>query len=340
MNISLNGTLQRDRTIDIAKGITIILVVIGHLNHFFQYTNPLIIGIYSFHMPLFVCLSGYFFKRGKEDTFIAFLNKKFNNLIVPYFLLAFLTLFIQSIFNERLSSIWLKGIFIGNGLENRLDFNIALWFLPMLFFSNVLFYFISYIAREKIIIKTLLCTACSAIGIYLTKISAFSLWNIDLAFVVQLFMLFGYTLKLKKEYIQKIYSFPVQALLLITVVLGAFYNGRIDMNARCFNNPIIFYFTAIAGTLIILKISMLLEKVKYAKDFFGYLGIKSLYIMALHIPAGSIMYNIFMGLLPTQIQNYLWKPNIAGTLYIVAGSIMISLFVERCLRLHIKEVKL
>lgn len=55
---------QKDRLvyIDIAKGIAIILVVIGHLlqyNFSGTYKHILFNWIYSFHMPVFMMLSGY-----------------------------------------------------------------------------------------------------------------------------------------------------------------------------------------------------------------------------------------------------------------------------------------
>ena len=51
--------MARDSSIDIAKGVGIILVVFGH-----DTLCPSIIRnvIFSFHMPLFFILSGYFYK--------------------------------------------------------------------------------------------------------------------------------------------------------------------------------------------------------------------------------------------------------------------------------------
>ena len=45
----------RNTRIDIAKGIGIILVVLGHANLNMVLTNI----IYLFHMPLFIFISGY-----------------------------------------------------------------------------------------------------------------------------------------------------------------------------------------------------------------------------------------------------------------------------------------
>lgn len=57
--------MNRDRAIDIAKGIGIILMVIGHFNDLDRTTSHL---IYSFHMPLFFIFSGYFLKNKTQEN--------------------------------------------------------------------------------------------------------------------------------------------------------------------------------------------------------------------------------------------------------------------------------
>lgn len=49
--------MERNDTIDIMKGIGILLVMLGHFVDGFAHTF-----IYSFHMPLFFVLAGYFAK--------------------------------------------------------------------------------------------------------------------------------------------------------------------------------------------------------------------------------------------------------------------------------------
>ena len=53
---------ERNPLIDVLKGFTIILVVIGHACQWFSgddRSQPLYTTIYAFHMPLFMFLSGY-----------------------------------------------------------------------------------------------------------------------------------------------------------------------------------------------------------------------------------------------------------------------------------------
>lgn len=51
---------QRDSSIDIARGISIFLVVWGHAN------LPLSSLIYTFHIPVFFIISGFVYKRGQQ----------------------------------------------------------------------------------------------------------------------------------------------------------------------------------------------------------------------------------------------------------------------------------
>lgn len=83
---------QRNIYLDIAKGITIILVVLGHSIQYgsFEYLHaqffqdPLFVAIYSFHMPLFMLISGYLF-RGSicRHSFKYNIRTRFMSLLLP-----------------------------------------------------------------------------------------------------------------------------------------------------------------------------------------------------------------------------------------------------------------
>lgn len=70
---------NRIASIDIAKGIGIISVVLGHLLGEGQYLRDF---IYAFHMPLFFIISGFLFHNKK---FINSLKTLFKTLYIPYF---------------------------------------------------------------------------------------------------------------------------------------------------------------------------------------------------------------------------------------------------------------
>ena len=61
---------KRESWIDVCKGIAIILVVIGHIESVYRIDMSALIVVhdfvYSFHMPLFLLISGYLSKRAIE----------------------------------------------------------------------------------------------------------------------------------------------------------------------------------------------------------------------------------------------------------------------------------
>lgn len=63
----------------------IIFVVDGHLNDGLFDLNGLFY-YYSFHMPLFVFISGYFYQPGSEQDIPGYIKHKFLRLMVPYFI--------------------------------------------------------------------------------------------------------------------------------------------------------------------------------------------------------------------------------------------------------------
>lgn len=83
-----NPQANRYYSLDYARAIAIILVVIGH------YWPPLVPkwyaiihdAIYSFHMPLFLAISGFLYMatQNTKQQYLPFLKKKAYRLLVPY----------------------------------------------------------------------------------------------------------------------------------------------------------------------------------------------------------------------------------------------------------------
>lgn len=79
---------MREIWADNAKAIGIFLMVLGHN----ALANDGVFDfIYSFHMPLFFILSGYF-SSAKQELFLPYLKKNVKALLVPYVVFYLLTL--------------------------------------------------------------------------------------------------------------------------------------------------------------------------------------------------------------------------------------------------------
>ena len=81
----------RDCRLDLAKGVLIALVVIGH-SFFYGYFQDNIHQdtfiyklIYSFHMPAFMLLSGYFFYNSNKKPLMNVVLSKIKSVGVPFF---------------------------------------------------------------------------------------------------------------------------------------------------------------------------------------------------------------------------------------------------------------
>ena len=117
MNIIMDRS-KRIEWIDLCKGIAIILVVIGHMfrgftssgmynkyNEIFSYIDY---TIYSFHMPLFFIISGVLYRKGRKintvEKYWRFIRKKFNVLMIPYFIFSWIQIIIKLIMSSSVNN--------------------------------------------------------------------------------------------------------------------------------------------------------------------------------------------------------------------------------------------
>lgn len=139
--------------IDTAKGIGIILVLVGHI-----FPRDFVNSIYLFHMPLFFFLSGFTLSPQKG---MGFINKKIKSLLIPYFSFLFLLTSINVIESLILSAPTFKSILksylhsLYGGATLRGDFG-AYWFVTVLFFSIIFLNWMLVNIKKKYIITTII----------------------------------------------------------------------------------------------------------------------------------------------------------------------------------------
>lgn len=152
MNAPLNQH-RREPFWDVLKGILIYLVVLGH---FVQYgttgdfwQHPLFRGIYIFHMPLFILVSGYFGVHSLSRPWSPFLRKLFIHLLLPIAVFYLCQLLILTLYAPAYSpmqcfrGMWFLWVLLGchvtakfihaiPGVVYRILAVIATWFLACL----------------------------------------------------------------------------------------------------------------------------------------------------------------------------------------------------------------
>lgn len=174
---------KRIEWIDIAKGIGILLVILGHAG----IPDNLYTIIYSFHMPLFFFLSGCTFNRNVD--FATFLKKKFKTIVIPYVWGGILYIpYVLMVSGDNINIIEVATSFVKDYLIN-INFD-HFWFITALFWCNIIYYLLEKLINNKYIL-VLISMLCFGIGVAYTHCCGYLPWNINLAFTAIIFFHMG-----------------------------------------------------------------------------------------------------------------------------------------------------
>ena len=272
--------IMRDHSIDIAKGIAIILVLLGHIS---ITPKGLTIWLYSFHIPLFFLCSGMVLSIEKNPSIWLFFKKKAKSLIWPYFTLGISLWLLQNIFliihnstfetkevvDWNICHILLKLL-----LGYRLHYHYyTLWFVCVLFVGELITYvFLRYIYKGP-------THAIPVIGIGLIFIQwvVFKgikgfFWSLDLLPCGIAFLLIGYYLRIVKKELSRIAVwYVILALLAINIMIGAINykaHGMVNLYSCEMGYPHWFALSAVAGSICVILICKRL-KTSPVLEYFG-----------------------------------------------------------------------
>ena len=108
---------KRIEWVDYLKSFTCFLVVLGHLlqslqksniDRSLEITNSINWYIYLFHVPLFICISGYLYQKTKKEftwsSYKNFVCKKVINLMVPYFVFYIIFISLKLLFSKYVNT--------------------------------------------------------------------------------------------------------------------------------------------------------------------------------------------------------------------------------------------
>ena len=284
---------KRCTTLDIAKGIGMIFVIFAHVN----YTPDILVLIYSFHMPLFFILSGVSFDRLKYPSFSAYLARRWKNMILPYLLFSVISIayvILSSVAFYYTSEFTMVEyiaaflqIFLAQGSAPVM--NTPLWFIPCLFAVEIMYFFISKL-KPYFVLPICICLSCFG-WVLESGMLAFDNtllpWSLDSALFALSFYAIG---NLASPYLKKAIAYIKDNKYKILICIGitalcvaawlplALMNGKISLGSKELNNGFLLYMTGILGTVGILAISILLEKVK----FLNFLGTNTFCLMSVH----------------------------------------------------------
>lgn len=100
---------------DILKTFAVFLVILGHISSTYdsrEYFSPVALWIYSFHMPLFMMLSGMFFKYSLKKDFKTLLIDKSRLLLLPLLCWGMMNFIIETLLFTDINN-WRGRVIIG-----------------------------------------------------------------------------------------------------------------------------------------------------------------------------------------------------------------------------------
>jgi polysaccharide biosynthesis protein PslL len=288
---------QRIQHIDIARGIGILLVVLGH--------NAIVIGqkgelfnvISSFHLPLFLFLSGLFLNQ--RETLKAAIVNKTDAILKPYLVTLVLGYFLvskKSIADYALGAIYgtapsLPGIWV------------ALWFLSHLWIVTIAAWLVMRLTRRwtggwfPLLLLGMLAIgwvgrqAFWAVPVVVNGVALSLLgkplviyglpFSLDILLMSLPFFLLGTWLK------PQVVEFQIQPKLvgLSFAMFGIChycFDWTIDLSGRRYDNLLVCTVEAITGIYLVLSLSRAIANYPKIGNVLAYIGSGSLFVLMFH----------------------------------------------------------
>ena len=289
---------KRNLAIDLVKGVAIIAVVIGHLDNcadVIDYMPYKVVHkiIYSFHMPLFFIVAGFFFR---PKSFY----QDFKRLFYPYLFIAFAcTLFIwlssldmtSDYQLERVRQFLRRASWGSGGYSEAPYFGKApdylpVWFLCALLWCKQAFSLITSLVEKffkgDLFILGVISFLLSVLFTYIDRRIIYIPLSFNQGLSAIIFFYFGYL----AQQINKRGTFTIKKWHLLLVSLVVLVNlpwGTILLAGCKYQCYLLNVFGATGTTFIIYYLcKRYLVKIPVLVDFFGWTGMHSMLILCVH----------------------------------------------------------
>ncbi len=296
--------MQRDKRIDIIKGLAIILMVLGHSGFAGKKY------IYLFHMAVFFMASGYLFKpdyEGKIKGIVNYIWKKVKGIWLPYFIWnavftllnnVFITLHIYS--DTPFEAVGLavtghsfmspgqmaKNIIKGVAMLGRTEMGGAFWFLRTLFALSILFCIVDYVLfrvikseRVRNVFHLLIAVGFGGVG-YMAHL--LDVKSLSVPIVLSSYLLYYAGYAIKKYGVMSVVPRIAGTVVGFVVLLVCTYVGpAISVGDNSYGNPLYLLLCSFAGWCLLYGIAELMDKFSKA-SVIAYIGQNTLPIVIHH----------------------------------------------------------
>ena len=264
---------------------------IGFLSSIFPYN--------SFYMPLFVFISGYFYrKRGLvENT-----KHKVKKLLIPYLVWNIVAIILAVILDHTIGINWIEKCSIKQFLTTNFltgsitSLNGASWFVIMLFWISIIYNLIHFKLKDSKIVDAIFTVLYSILGFaslqlcikgYAVK-NEWWLFALKISFYIQFFQWGVIFKKYIEKHLLKINKILVcGTCILINIILICIYGDKINFYATVGMNKFNFWYlpviTSMTGILFYYEIMEFLSRKIGQNRIIDFISRNTFVIMQIHL---------------------------------------------------------
>lgn len=277
---------NRLKWLDVAKGIAIIGVIVGH-----SYDGFITRFIYSFHMPLFFILSGYTIKELPIENIWDATKKDLKRLILPCLYVRAIIVLVDFICgsNNIIRSVYkgINSLLWGNHVTTTfLGIKVYevgfIWFFIVIFWAKLLYRILSVKIKSGYMI--IVAIFCFIIGNILSSQRLLP-QGIDLILYAIFMLEIGHLMNRNANIIFDLrYVCPISLISFIIWMLVLNMGGEIfDINLRWFGGSkfILYILATICASVCVIYLSVAIEDLKISRALM-FLGNNSLTLLCIH----------------------------------------------------------
>jgi polysaccharide biosynthesis protein PslL len=304
----------RNLQIDVARGIAIVLVVLGHNRAISSFSPELVSSIFLFHVPLFFLLSGWVQRResgrasGREAArasmteAVAMLMRR---LLLPCFAFALIVGAAKCVTRDESAAQTALGIVWATG--QTLPWS-HLWFLPALFLALLTTHLLGKVIRDTVLhwsvaaglaavlVAVVSPRAISPSAMAVARLDSFPApvglpWSLDLLPLCLVFVCLGRTLR-QSPWLTRLVFTPGASVLAAMVFAALIGAAHVDLNMRVFAPLLPALAAAVCGCMLALGVAGAVSRFPAAAALFALLGRHTLSIFILHVSLQKAMLGL------------------------------------------------
>lgn len=288
---------KRIEGIDIAKGLGIILVVLGHQIDYFHADIPGAYQyIYLFHVPLFFFLSGLFIRE--TEGLWSCIKKKFFRLYIPYLLVNVLFFFWEMLRAWKMGAaydgdlgwrdLWLAcaGLWPVPSMLSRPS-----WFILILFRITIIYKLVQILTGNRKLIMLAISVVIGVVGaVYAPKA-----YMLGQTMVALPFLSLGHICGVELVENKKIFG-SWQSIVGILLALPLLYiislHQQTNIAVNVYDNAALMFAGALLGIMAVLWVSKLLERLSRTTKVLTFIGRNTMSILLWHMIIMKVLFTL------------------------------------------------